>query len=113
MINLRIKDQTILLVPVRVTPKSSMDRLMPYKATDEWLQIKVTSPPEDGKANQAVLEVLAKAIDVPKRSIQLLSGEHSRLKVFGLQIDQSNDEIIQKLSTAIQVESSKVFQLTG
>jgi uncharacterized protein (TIGR00251 family) len=44
------------------------------------LKVAVTAPPEKGKANAAVLEVLAKFLGVPRSSLELLSGEGSRTK---------------------------------
>jgi len=42
--------------------------------------VKVTVPPEGGKANEAVVELLAKTLKVPKSSISIVSGQNSRLK---------------------------------
>jgi uncharacterized protein (TIGR00251 family) len=44
------------------------------------LKVAVTAPPEKGKANAAVLEVLAKFLGVPRSSLELLSGDSSRNK---------------------------------
>ena len=46
------------------------------------LKIKTTQPPEDGKANKAVIEILAQYFAVKKNSIKLISGATSRNKVF-------------------------------
>ncbi|WP_244829532.1 DUF167 domain-containing protein [Desulfurobacterium thermolithotrophum] len=45
------------------------------------LKIKVTVPPEGGKANQKIIELLSKALKVPKRDIDIVKGETSRIKV--------------------------------
>jgi len=44
------------------------------------LKIKVTVPPEGGKANRAVVELLSKTLKVPKSSIEITKGETSRIK---------------------------------
>jgi uncharacterized protein (TIGR00251 family) len=44
------------------------------------LKVAVNAPPEKGKANAAVLEVLAKFLAVPRASLELLSGDSSRNK---------------------------------
>jgi hypothetical protein len=44
------------------------------------LKVAVNAPPEKGKANAAVLEVLAKFLAVPRSSLELLSGDSSRNK---------------------------------
>lgn len=45
------------------------------------LKIRVTVPPEGGKANKAVIELLSKALKVPKSSIEIVRGDTSRNKV--------------------------------
>jgi len=44
------------------------------------LKVRVASPPVDGKANLALLKFLAKALGVPPRDLELVSGETSRGK---------------------------------
>ncbi|WP_457678072.1 DUF167 domain-containing protein [Thermovibrio sp.] len=44
------------------------------------LKVKVTAPPEKGKANEALIELLSKRLKVPKRSISIVSGQTSRVK---------------------------------
>jgi len=41
----------------------------------------VNAPPVDGAANEAVVEVLAEALGVPRRLIRIVTGESSRSKV--------------------------------
>src|SRR5262249_49723697 len=40
----------------------------------------VTAPPEDGKANAALVQAIASWLDVPKSSVMVTSGQKSRLK---------------------------------
>lgn len=69
---------------LRVTPKASRDEVTGlYTAADGAvsLAVKVTAPPDKGKANKAVIAVLAKALRLPKSAFALVSGETSRHKV--------------------------------
>ena len=50
---------------------------------DAW-KLRVTSPPERGRANAAVLRLLADALGVPERSLVLVSGHASREKIVEL-----------------------------
>lgn len=50
-----------------------------------WLKVNVTAPPDGGKANQAIITLLAKSWRIPKSSIQILSGVTDRHKVLLLQ----------------------------
>ena len=46
------------------------------------LKISVTAPPDDGRANAAIVELLAKALKISKSRVQLLSGTTQRQKKF-------------------------------
>jgi len=45
------------------------------------LRIYVSQPPEDGRANEAVIKLLAEHFDVPKSKIKIIKGEKSREKI--------------------------------
>jgi len=45
------------------------------------LKLAVTAVPEKGKANQAVIEVLSQALDVPRSSISIIRGESATTKL--------------------------------
>ncbi len=66
-------------IAVRVTPKASRDRIL---VEDDAIRVYVTTVPEDGKANKAVVKLLAKALGVPKTRLDLIRGATSRDKVF-------------------------------
>lgn len=65
-------------IKVKVTPNSSEERVVGEE--NGILKVKVRSPPEDGKANSALIEVLSKHFEVPKRCIIIQSGHTSRIK---------------------------------
>lgn len=45
------------------------------------LKVKVNQPPEDGKANKAVIELLAEYFKVRKSAVSIIAGETSRNKI--------------------------------
>jgi uncharacterized protein (TIGR00251 family) len=45
------------------------------------LKIRVTVPPEGGKANKKVIEILSKALKVPASNVEIVRGETARIKV--------------------------------
>lgn len=45
------------------------------------LKMKVNQPPEDGKANAAVIKLLAEYLSVKRNKIRITTGEHSRNKI--------------------------------
>jgi uncharacterized protein len=66
------------IVQVRLTPRSSRDVILAPQ--NGVYHVKVTAPPVDGKANQALISLLSKALGVPKGRLELVSGEKSRHK---------------------------------
>ena len=66
-------------IRVRVTARASRDELAGLR--DGVLQVRVTAPPVDGKANQAVCRLVAKAVGVGRTSVSVVRGERSRDKV--------------------------------
>ena len=72
-----------VLVALKVTPKSGADRIEGLIGDGDGvrLRLRVTAPPEKGKANEAVMKLLAKAWGVPKSSLSIASGETAPLKM--------------------------------
>ena len=59
---------------------------------DAW-KVRVAEPPEDGRANEAVLRLLAETLDVPRASVALVSGFSSRDKIVELRgLDHAQSE---------------------
>jgi len=71
-----------MLISVRVIPRSR-------KNSVEWdgegeggrLKVRLTAPPVDGAANDALVALLAEQLGVPKRQVVIVRGATSRLKV--------------------------------
>lgn len=50
----------------------------------------MSAPPVEGAANEALLALVARALDLPRRAVTLVSGEHGRVKrvrIEGLTLD--------------------------
>jgi uncharacterized protein (TIGR00251 family) len=59
---------------------------------DAW-KVRVAEPPEDGRANEAVLRLLAETLDVPRANVSLVSGHAARDKIVKLDgLEQSQTE---------------------
>ncbi|WP_071672571.1 DUF167 domain-containing protein [Nioella nitratireducens] len=66
---------------LRVTPKASRNAVTPPEADGDPLRVYVTTVPEGGKANAAVLKLLSKALGVPKSRLEIVQGATGRDKV--------------------------------
>ncbi len=78
---------------IRVIPRSS-------KNTLEWeegiLKARLTAPPVDGAANEALVALLAERLGLPKRAIRIARGATARLKTIEI-ADLSQEEVEQRL----------------
>ncbi len=74
---------------VKVHPKARRDSVQVIEGGS--LKIDVTAPPEGGKANDAVIALLAKALGVAKGDVEIVRGRRSRdklVRVHGLTEDE-------------------------
>ena len=75
---------------VRVQPKASRDALA--CEPDGRIRVALKAPPIEGAANKALKTFLAKQLGVPKRAIEIVSGEKSRekrLMIEGLTLERA------------------------
>jgi uncharacterized protein (TIGR00251 family) len=63
---------------VRVTPRASANAVGGER--DGALLVRVTAPPVEGKANDAVVELLAEALDLPRGAVHVERGAAARTK---------------------------------
>ena len=66
-------------VSVRVVPRSANEGVAGFEGG--VLRIRLNAPPVEGKANDALVRFLAKAVGVPKSRITLVTGEKGRNKI--------------------------------
>ncbi len=81
-------------IRVRVTPRAGRD------AIDAWdgdvLRVRVSPPAADGRANDALLRLIARELDLPRSKVRFASGEHARIKLLeieGLSLDDVRDRL--------------------
>ena len=65
-------------IDILVQPRASRAKIGPVH--DGRLKVAVTSPPVDGEANAAVIELLAKQLGVARSAIEVIAGASSRRK---------------------------------
>ncbi len=81
-----------IILKVYLHPKSSRNEIVgPYR---DGIKVKVTAPPVEGKANEALIRFLAKELGVSQSCVEIIRGEHSREKT--LMISGNVDEELAK-----------------
>jgi len=65
-------------IKVRVLPKSSRTEIIGIEG--DTYKVKLTAPPVEGKANKALIELLAGRLRIGKGKVDIVSGNRSRLK---------------------------------
>ena len=89
---------------VRLTPRAARNQI------DGWdgdlLRVHVTAPPVEGKANYALLRLLADALDVSPSRLRLIKGQTSREKVIAVD-GLSGDEIRARLDVGKTEEAGR------
>jgi hypothetical protein len=71
-----------VLLSVKLQPRASKNEIS--GPLGEELKIKVTAPPVDAAANQALVDVLAENLDCPRGRVELIRGQTSRHKTVKL-----------------------------
>jgi uncharacterized protein (TIGR00251 family) len=70
-------------VTVRLTPKGGRDAIDGIETMADGravLKARVRAAPSDGDANEALIRLLAKTLDIPSRDVALASGTTARIK---------------------------------
>jgi uncharacterized protein (TIGR00251 family) len=67
---------------VQVQPRAARNGIVAVDGTA--LRVRVTAPPADGAANEAVRDLLAEALDCPRSAVTILRGHTARTKLVGV-----------------------------
>jgi hypothetical protein len=73
-------------ISVRVKPNAKQDKI--EKVNESYFLIWVKEKPQEGKANKAVIKVLAEYFDVPQSAVVLLKGQSSKEKIFEVKTEK-------------------------
>ena len=83
-----------VVLPVKAQPGARRNTIIGPHAGR--LKVSVTAAPEAGKANDAIAELLANSLHIPRSQIQLVAGQTSRQKKF-LIVDTTLDELTETI----------------
>jgi len=81
-------------INVRLKPRSSRRAIKVCGPKD--VEVSVTSPPVDNRANEQLIEYLAEILGVAKTSLTIVKGGHSRNKVVSVE-SLGEDEVFERL----------------
>ncbi|MCE5341212.1 MAG: DUF167 domain-containing protein [Planctomycetaceae bacterium] len=93
-INFAEKDGRIIF-NIKVVPGSS--KTIVAGLYNGMLKVRLAAPPEKGKANQALIELLAEKFNIPKNSIAIISGQTSKVKKVTMPATSEAKETLRKL----------------
>jgi len=86
--------KTGITFPVRVQPRASKNEIV--GEYDGALKIKLTAPPVEGEANEALINFLAQFLKIPRKDVILVKGEtarHKTIAVNGINREQFMEKI--------------------
>jgi uncharacterized protein len=78
---------------LRVTPNAGADRIEGVEHRDDGscvLRVRVGAVPDKGKANAAVITLVARTLGLPKSALTLIAGDTARLKTITIAGDPSS-----------------------
>ncbi len=84
------------IIKIKLLPRSSRNEIIGKE--NDVIKVKLTAPPVEGKANKALVQFLAKKLGKPKRDVEIVSGERSRLKcirVHGLSVEEVMGKLLE------------------
>lgn len=86
-------------IAVRITPRSSRNEIAEI-LNDGTVKIRLTAPPVEGQANQALVKFLAQVLDVAPSNIEIVAGQTGRDKlvtILGMTAGEVHQKIIKHL----------------
>ena len=81
-------DETSVIFAVHVVPGAARDEIVGLEG--ETLKVRVTAPPVKGKANKALVKLLAKTLRLRKNQVHIVTGHKARQKMIRVEgIDEN------------------------
>jgi uncharacterized protein (TIGR00251 family) len=80
---------------IRVTPRASKNEIVEV-LSDQTIKVRLTAPPVEGEANEALVKFLAEVLDVPKSKIEIVAGMSGRDKLVSI-VDVDSEDVHKKI----------------
>lgn len=85
---------SVARIEVRVTPRAARTEVIGLDDAGRLL-VRLAAPPVEGKANQALIELLALTFNIPKRRVTLGRGDRGRIKL--IEIEGMHEDELKRL----------------
>lgn len=85
----------LTVIAVKVVPRAAKDEIVGW--LDQALKVRVAAPPQDGRANRALEQLLAAALGLKKSAVVVAAGRSSALKRVAIE-GLSREEILRRLA---------------
>lgn len=72
-----------MTIEVKVLPKSGRDQIRGF--ANGILKVRVSAPPIEGKANERLIELISRTMEVPRSNITIIKGRTSRIKTISIE----------------------------
>ena len=82
------------VIGIRLKPSTSREKIVSIDENE--ICVAVTAPPVEGKANEALVAMLAKKLQVSKSSIEIRRGLRSRVKMVAIE-GMNKEQVLLKL----------------
>lgn len=86
--------EPLATVAVRVAPRAAKDEVDGYRGGA--LRVRLTAPPVEDRANEALVRFLARSLDVPRACVEIAVGSRSRIKLIRVR-GIGRDEVFRRL----------------
>ncbi len=90
-------NMSVCTLKIHVQPRASKNEVLGL--SEDVLRIRVTAPPKAGRANEAMITLIAESLGVPKSRIKLFKGRASRNKSIVIE-GLTQDGLCQRLGVA-------------
>jgi uncharacterized protein (TIGR00251 family) len=80
---------------VRLQPRASRNEIAGLQGSS--LRIRVTAPPVDGLANEALIDLLSDSLGVSRRNVCIVTGQSSRTKI--VEVSEVDLKAVQRLAS--------------
>lgn len=85
-------------IAVQVSPNARKSEIV--SGDGDALRVKLQAPPVDGKANDALVQFLAKKLRIPRKQVTITHGQTNRRKLLEIMTDMTLEDIEKRLFQA-------------